>query len=37
MPRTIKFTAKDRSPEAPNLTTPSTREVVTAFNIILTF
>jgi hypothetical protein len=29
MPITIKLTAKDKSPEAPNLTIPSTLDVVT--------
>ena len=37
MPIIIKLTAKDKSPEAPNLTIPSTFDVVTVFKITLTF
>jgi hypothetical protein len=37
MPIIIKLTAKDKSPDAPNLTIPSTFDVVTVFKITLTF
>jgi hypothetical protein len=33
----IKCTAKDKSPDAPNLTRPSTLDVVTFFKITVTF
>jgi hypothetical protein len=33
----IRCTARERSPDAPNLTIPSTLEVVTLFKITFTF
>jgi hypothetical protein len=37
MPRIIKLTAKDKSPEELNLTMPSTLDVVIVFKITLAF
>jgi hypothetical protein len=37
MPTAIKLTARDKLPDAPNLTNPSTLEVVTVCNTTVTF